>query len=123
MDIFKEACKNNVRVQTSKGLLNAIQLFTLDEDELETIETLLEAEYKESGKKTSRRKKTTKDKAIKLKLSLVTDILDTKIEDSRAKISEQERRENNAKIDRRLAEIDDEEFGKLTKEELLARRQ
>jgi hypothetical protein len=117
MDNFKEASKQKLRFITSRGSLTTEQLWDLPLEELDNLAVSLEAEHKQSAKKSFLDKTSTKDKTAKLKFDIVLDILNTKVEEANALTEAKEIKEHNKKIIELIAEKKDESLkGKSIKE-------
>lgn len=117
MENFKEATRQGLRVQTSKGPLSVEQLWTLSVTDLDALAVSLEAEYKESGKKSFLAVKSVKDKKAKLAFDIVLDILNTKVEEAEVAKQAKEDKEHNQKIIALIAEKQDESLkGKSIKQ-------
>ncbi|HOV34891.1 MAG TPA: hypothetical protein PLS56_02775 [Candidatus Dojkabacteria bacterium] len=117
MDIFKQASKQKVRFQTSKGVLSVEQLWDLGLTDLDNLAVSLEAEHKESGKKSFLHASTAKDKTAKLKFDVVLDILTTKVDEEAAAKQAREDKEHNKKILELINEKKDESLkGKSVKQ-------
>ncbi len=82
--MYKEAAKQKLRFQTSKGVLSVEQLWELPVTELDTLAVSLESEFKDSGKKSFLVAKSVKDKTTKLRFDITLDILTTKVEEAEA---------------------------------------
>lgn len=108
METFKQATKEKLRFQTSKGVLTIEQLWDLSLTDLDALAVSLETEHKESGKKSFLLKSSAKDKTTKLKFDIVLDILVTKVDEMNAATEAKEVREHNAKILTLIAEKQDE---------------
>lgn len=108
MDNFKLASKLKLRFQTNKGLLSVENLWDLSLLELDELAVSLEIQHKESGKKSFIVKTSSKDRIAKLRFDIVLDILNTKDEESQAALAEIERKANNEKILRIIADKKDE---------------
>jgi len=117
MENFKQATKEKLRVQTNRGLLSTEQLWDLSLDELDTLAVSLEAEHKESGKKSFLVKKSVKDKTAKLRFDVVLEILNAKSDEAQAATEAKEIKEHNEKIITLIAEKQDESLkGKSIKQ-------
>lgn len=115
--MYKEAIRQGLTFQTSKGLLSIEQLWQLTPKELDALAVQLEAEYKESGKKSFLVAKSVKDKTAKLKFDIVLDVLTTIVEEQEALSNAQEVKEHNKKIMALIADKKDEDLkGKSVKE-------
>ena len=117
MENFKTATQKKLRFQTSKGLLSTEQLWDLSIEDLDTLAVSLEAEHKESGKKSFLVKSNLKDKTAKLKFDVVLDVLNTKVDEIEAAKEAAEIKEHNKKIINLIAEKQDESLkGKSIKQ-------
>jgi len=118
--MYKEASKQKLRIQTSKGLLAVEQLWDLPVAELDRIAVALQDEYKESGKKSFLVVKSTKDKVLKLKFDIVLDILNTKIDEAAVLSTAAEKKAHNQKILTMIAEKKDQDLAGKSVAELEA---
>jgi hypothetical protein len=117
MENFKLASQQKLRFQTTKGLLSAEQLWDLSLQDLDMLAVSLEAEHKESGRKSFLTKTSAKDKTAKLRFDIVLDILNTKVEEEQIALAEIERKANNQKIISIIADKQDESLkGKSIKQ-------
>lgn len=117
MENFKSASQQKLRFQTTKGLLSTEQLWDLSLEELDALAVSLEAEHKESGKKSFLVKTSTKDKTAKLRFDVVLDVLNTKVEERNTAQEAAEVREHNKKIISLISEKQDESLkGKSIKQ-------
>lgn len=117
MENFKLASQQKLRFQTTKGLLSAEQLWDLSLQDLDMLAVSLEAEHKESGRKSFLTKTSAKDKTAKLRFDIVLDILNTKVEEEQTALAEIERKANNQKIISIIADKQDESLkGKSIKQ-------
>lgn len=104
MDIHKEANRIGLRFVTPRGNLSTEQLWQLSLNELDGMAVALEADYKESGKKSFLVKKSAKDTTTKLRFDIVVDILTTKVEEAETLANARDNKEFNAKIDMLILE-------------------
>lgn len=117
MENFKQASKEKLRFNTSKGVLSTEQLWDLSLTDLDTLAVSLENEYKDSGKKSFLVAKSVKDKTAKLRFDVVVDVLTTKVEEAQALTEAQEVKAHNEKIITLIAEKQDESLkGKSIKQ-------
>jgi hypothetical protein len=117
MENFKLASQQKLRVQTGRGLLSIEQLWDLPLEELDALAVSLEAEHKQSGKKSFLVKTSVKDKTAKLRFDVVLDILNTKVDEAQALSDAKEIKEHNNKILNLIADKKDESLkGKSIKE-------
>ena len=115
--MYKQANKEKLRIQTTKGLLSIEQLWDLSVNDLDVLAVSLENEFKESGKKSFLVAKSVKDKTTKLKFDIVLDILTTKVEEANAISEAKEIKAHNNKIIELIAEKQDESLkGKSIKQ-------
>jgi len=115
--MYKEASKQKLRIQTSKGPLTIEQLWDLSVTDLDAAAVNLQDQYKESGKKSFLVAKSKKDKVLKLKFDIVLDVLNTKVEAAATLANVKEIKEHNAKILGLIADKQNEEMaGKSIKE-------
>ncbi len=117
MENFKLASQQKLRFQTSKGLLSTEQLWDLSLTDLDTLAVSLEAEHKQSIKKSFLVKTSVKDKASKLRFDVVLDVLNTKVAEEEAATEAMEIKEHNKKIIQLISEKQDESLkGKSIKQ-------
>ncbi len=117
MENFKLASQQKLRFQTSKGSLAAENLWDLSLEDLDALAVSLDAEHKESGKKSFLAKTSVKDKTAKLKFDIVLDVLNTKQDEMNAATEAREIKEHNKKIIALIAEKQDESLkGKSVKQ-------
>lgn len=117
MENFKQATKEKLRFQTSKGLLSTEQLWDLSLTDLDQLAVSLQEQYEESGKKSFLVKRSVKDKTTKLKFDVVLDVLQTKSEELEEAKQKAEDKKHNEKILQLIAEKQDESLkGKTIKQ-------
>jgi hypothetical protein len=117
MENYKEASKQKLRFNTTKGLLTTEQLWDLSLEDLDALAVSLESEHKESGKKSFLTKSTAKDKTAKLRFDIVLDVLNAKVDEEQALAEAFEIKEHNKKIISLIADKKDDELkGKSVKE-------
>lgn len=98
MDIYKEGVRRNLRFKSNTGELTVYQLFGAGEDTLAMLENNL-ADEVESSKKVNRfQKSTNKDFIPKLKLSIVSDVIDTLIEEREEQLNASDKKEARQKL-------------------------
>lgn len=115
--MYKEATKQKLRFNTTKGVLTTEQLWDLSLQELDSLAVSLEKDYKNSKGKSFLDKKTTKDKTIKIQFDITLDILNSKVEEMEALQEVAETKEHNQKILALIKEKKDDELkGKSIKE-------
>lgn len=117
MENYKNATQQKLRFQTNRGLLSTEQLWDLSIEDLDTLAVSLEAQHKESGKKSFIVTKSVKDKTTKLRFDIVLDVLTTKVEEAQAASEAAEVKEHNKKIIGLIADKQDEALkGKSVKQ-------
>lgn len=116
--MYKEASKQKLRFQTSRGVLNTEQLWDLPLNELDTLAVQLQDAYNNSKGKSFLDTKTTKDKSLKLRFDIVLDVLQTKVEENEAARVKQENKEHNEKILTLISEKKDDELKDKSVKEL-----
>lgn len=104
MDNFKQATREKVRFQTAKGPLSTEQLWSLSIEDLDALAVSLDAEHKQSGKKSFLTKTTAKDKTVKLKFDVVIEVLNSLVAEIDAQAEAKEIKEHNEKIFDAIAE-------------------
>ena len=110
MENYKLAAKQKERFATARGVLSVEQLFDLSLEELDTLAVGLQEEYDGSKGKSFLTKRTTKDKNIKMRLDLVLDILQTKLDEANEEKNAAEAKRHNSKIEAIIAAKEDEEL-------------
>jgi hypothetical protein len=120
MENFKEASRQKLRFQTSKGSLSTEQLWDLSITDLDELAVSLEEQHKNSGKKSFVVAKSEKDKTSKLKFDVVLDILTTKVEEQQAAQEAKEIKEHNKKILGLIADKEEESLKSKSKKQLEA---
>lgn len=118
MDNFKQASKEKLRFNTSKGLLTVEQLWDLSITDLDTLAVSLEEEHKHSGKKSFVVKRSVKDKVAKLRFEIALEILQSKVEEQEELTNAAEIKEHNAKIMRLIQDKKEGELAGKSVEEL-----
>jgi len=117
MEMYKQANKQKLRFQTTKGLLSTEQLWDLSLTDLDSLAVSLESAHKNSKGKSFLEKRTTTDKGLKLQFDIVLDVLQSKVEDAEIATLERENKEHNQKILALIAEKKDGQLaGKSIKE-------
>ena len=116
--MYKEASKLNLKFITAKGELTVSQLWTLSLSDLDALAVSLEAEHKESGKKSFLVTKSVKDKTAKLKFDIVLDVLTTKVEENEVSKTKADDKAHNEKIIALIAEKKDESLKDKSVKEL-----
>lgn len=116
--MWKEAIRLKMRFSTSRGPLTIEQLWDLSLEELDALAVELKKQYDESGAKSYLKKKSSKDKQVKLAFDIVLDILETKVEDAENDKNALETKEHNQKIMSLIAKKKDEKLESLDIDEL-----
>lgn len=115
--MYKEASKQKLRFQTTKGSLSAENLWDLSLTDLDALAVSLEEQHATSGKKSFLVKKSVKDKTTKLRFDIVLDVLTTKAEEAEKASQAKEDKEHNQKILGLIQEKKDETLkGKTAKQ-------
>lgn len=119
MEMYKQASKQKLRIESGKGLLTVEQLWDLSLADLDTLAVKLERK-KNTSAKTFLEVKSEEDETAKLKFDIVLDILQTKMkEDNEARARIQDK-EHNQKILGILAKKKDDSLEQMTVELLEA---
>lgn len=111
MDIFKQASKQQLRISTTRGMLTVEQLWTLSIEHLDLLAVSLQEKYETSKGKSFVRKRTIKDKQVKLEFDIVLDILNTKVEEQEASQNAAEIKAHNQKIMGMIQKKKEEDLG------------
>ena len=115
--MFKEATRQKLRFQTTKGVLSVEQLWDLSLDDLDKLAVSLDDQYKKSQGKSFLEKRSTKDATIKLQFDIALSILETKKLELETEQQASEDKKHNERIIQLIAEKKDEELkGKSVKE-------
>ncbi len=120
MNNFLKCLTTKVRFQTSKGMLYLHELVDLDEESLITVEESLTAQVSKTV--SSRRSKSVKPKDLEtneLRLAIVKEILDERELAAEKSANETTLRRKEGDLLAQLARIEEEERGKMTKEDVL----
>ncbi len=118
MSNFREASRQKLRVETNKGLLAVEQLWDLSLTDLDQLAVRLEAEYKESGKKSFLVSGSKKDKKTKLTFDIVIEILTTKVDEAEVSKNAGAIKQNNEKIMALIADKQEDSLKNMSVEEL-----
>lgn len=108
--IYAQASREKLRFRTNVGMLSTEQLWDLPLTSLDALAVELEAEHKDSGKKSFLVKNSAKDKTAKLKFDIVLDILNTKMEEAEEAKTKAENKKHNDRILEAIAGKEDEEL-------------
>lgn len=119
--MWKLASKTKLRIAVvGAGLLSPEQLWSANMNDLMNTEEALQAEVAKFGT-TSRRLATTQTKAVeetKLKLAIITDVLDTREKEATDRAEALENKRHNAKIDDLIAKKKESALENLSIEDL-----
>lgn len=96
--MYKEATRKQTRWSTPKGVLSIEGLWTLSIEDLDKLAVSLQEDYDKSGGKSFIRKRSVKDKDLKLQLDIVVDILQTKVEEAEIAKEKAENKARNNEI-------------------------
>jgi len=118
--MYKEALQRKLRFLTAKGSLTLEQLFDLSITSLDTLAVALNDEYEQSTTKSFLVKRNDADRTVKLKLDIVLDILNSKVDEAEAIANKKRDKEHNEKIMALIAEKQDGELRGKSIEELSA---
>ena len=122
MDIYKEAIRNNYTFNTNVGVMTVAKLFTASDNTLTDLEESLKEQVKDAKKSKNRfQKVVVKDKTLKIKLAIVTDVIDTIIEEREADAARIANKKEEQELLKRLKDIQDEKKSKMSEEEVLKR--
>ena len=116
--MWKEALRLKMRFATSRGNLTIEQLWDLSLEELDALAVQLKEQYDQSGAKSYLKKRSVKDKKIKIGFDIVLEILETKVEEAEAAKEALETKAHNQKILELIAKKKDEQMEGLSIEEL-----
>ncbi len=117
MSNFKQATREKVRFQTSKGSLSVEQLWDLSLQDLDNLAVSLQESYEKSKGKSFLDKRTTKDKGLKLQFDVVLEVLNDKVSESEAAKDAAEIKAHNQKIIDAIGKAKENELaGKSVKE-------
>lgn len=118
MDIFLEASKQKLRVQTPNGLLSVEQLWELPVATLDKLAVSLEEQYNTSGGKSFVKKRSAKDATSKLRFDIVLAILEVKVEEDEIAKQKAEDKKHNEKIFAALEQAEGNELASKTPAQL-----
>ena len=118
MSVFKTASRSKTRVQTTRGLLSAEQLWDLPIDELDKLAVTLEDDLQKSGRKSFLKKQSPKDEIAELKFNLVREILESKVAESEKAQADQAKKQSNERILTLIQNKKEKALESLTVEEL-----
>jgi len=115
---FKEASKQKLRFNTSRGPLSTEQLWDLPLTELDALAVALETEVEKGGVKSFLTPKTPENKIGKLKFDVVYEMLTTRVEENQAAQEAADNKAHNQKILGLMAEKQEEGLKKKSLKEL-----
>lgn len=114
----EQACKQKLRIETSKGLLTIEQLWDLPLTDLDKMAVSLERKKNAGQTKTFLNVETEADETAKLKFDIVLDVLKTKMDEEAAYKKSIENREHNQKVYAAIARKKDGQLESMTIEQL-----
>ena len=118
--MYKQASRVKLRFNTSVGILTVEQLWKADTEVVISLEEDLQQQLEQVGK-TSRRNSKVKTKEVEeleLRLSIVSDVLDTKEKEGKELQSAGEVKQHNQKILSLIAEKQEEGLKNMSVEDL-----
>lgn len=118
---YKQAIRENWKFNTNVGVLTVGQLFTASDATLIQLEEDLKEEVKNAKKPNRFSKVSQKDKTPKLKLEVVSDIIDTIIEEREDAANASKVKQEEQELLALLKEKENEEKKNMSKEEILAK--
>lgn len=118
MDIFLQASREKLRIQTPNGPLSVEQLWDLSTPVLDTLAVSLEEQYNTSGAKSFIKKRSAKDATAKLKFDVVLTVLETKVEEEAIATQKAENKKHNDKIFAALEKAEENELSGKTPAQL-----
>lgn len=121
MIMYKEAVRGNYKFQTNVGELTVSQLFNASDDTLIKLEDSLKDQVKTSKKPNRFQGSGKKDKTLKTKLAIVSDVIDTIIEDRDNVVSEVNKKEKMQELLTEKSRRDKEGVKELSDDELDAK--
>lgn len=116
--MYKEASKMKLRFATVKGNLSVEDLWDLSLTALDKMAVAIDEEISKNPKKSFISETTPEDKISKLKLDILKDVINTKLEDKAKKDSEKQRLSERNKLLEILAKKEAESLENLSIEEL-----
>lgn len=117
MNIYKEACKAKLRFNTSKGVLGVEALMDLGLTELDQL--AVATDEKISKTKSFLNVKDPSDAVETLRLKIILDIMDDKLESAKAREEDRSRKEHNELIASIIAKKQNAALEEKNLEELL----
>lgn len=120
MSTFKQATREKLRFQTSKGILSVEQLWFLSLSDLDTLAVSLQEAYDKSKGKSFLDTRTTKDKGLKLQFDVVLEILQDKKDELELAKEISEKNAYNDKIIDAIAKAQENELASKSVKELKA---
>lgn len=126
MNIFEEATRKNLLVDSPKGPLNVIDLWQLpliasgNKTSLDMLACNLYRELQQSPTISFVKKEASEDKTLQLAFDVVKHIIDTKLAEQDAAKAARLRNENKAKIMAMISQKEDQQLAEMPLEELRA---
>lgn len=119
MSIFKQATRQKMRFQTTRGVITTEDLWELNLNQLNTLAKSLKKNLKQSQEDDFLEETPAEDKEIKLQFDVVLEVLETKKAERKAEREEAEKKVKREKILGLLAKKQDEALESKSEEELL----
>lgn len=118
MNIWKEAIRKNYMFITDSGKLSTARLFTATDDTLTKLENDLKAKVEAAAEGGRFKKVGSVSETLKVKLAIVTEVIDTLIEEREIASNESAIKAEEQRLLRLLKNAEDVEESKLSPEEL-----
>lgn len=116
--MYKDAIRRSYKFQTNVGVLTIGQLFTASDATLIQLEEDLKIEVKSAKRPNRFQKSAVKDKLPKLKLAIVSDIIDTIIDERDVVADATINKEKEQKLLAALSKKRDEALDNMSEEEI-----
>lgn len=116
--MYKEASKMKLRLATVKGNLSVEDLWDLSLTALDKMAVAIDEQISKNPKKSFISESTPEDKVSKLKLDILKDIINTKLEEKAKKDSEKQKISERNKLLEILAKKEEASLENLSIEEL-----
>lgn len=126
MNIFEEATRQNILIQTPKGMLNVIDLWQLPltasagKTSLDSVACQLHAELQQEPTISFVKKETSANSALKLAFDVVKHIIEVKLAEQDAAAAARVRKEKKAQIMDLIAQKETQKMAEMPLEELRA---
>jgi hypothetical protein len=119
--LFERASRRKMRYQTDKGMVSTEDLWDLKLEDLNNIAKGYSRKIKEEKEEDFLKEKTVESTVTKLAFDVVLHVLNTKVEEGRAKLNEKAKKAEKEKLLKILESKEDKELENLTPEEIRAR--